>query len=303
VTAITTVAVAADEGSRGVSSRSFRGRDLGGYRSHPRSYRHDRSYWHYRGYPYSYPYSYRYSYYQPYFYGHYGWGYPAAYGAYRSEWAPDAGALDLNIKPKRAEVWVDREYIGPVDAYDGFPRYLWLRSGKHHLVVYLDGHETFAREVTVRPGEVLAVRYDLREGVAQTPDELFATLEPARDEAPETERRPRPARAERAPAERGERAPADDWRDRSRARSVDVDQRAEPGRLRLEVTPRDAVVYLDGRLLGSGNDLARLHSDLLVDAGAHRLEATRPGYRPWQREITVADGEELVVRADLEPER
>jgi hypothetical protein len=66
------------------------------------------------------------------------------------------------------------------------------------------------------------------------------------------------------------------------------------------VTPSDAVVYLDGRLLGSGEDLGRLHSDLLVDAGTHRLEAARPGYRTWQREITIGEGEELTVRAELQ---
>ncbi|HUP21348.1 MAG TPA: PEGA domain-containing protein [Thermoanaerobaculia bacterium] len=293
--------------SRTVSSRGY-------HRSYP--YRP-----HYRYYPYYRPY-YRWPYYARPF-GYYGaWGYPAYYGGYyRDELAPDAGALDLNIKPKRAEVWVDREYLGVVDSYDGFPRYLWLREGKHRLVVYLEGYETFAREVTVRPGEVLGIRYKLREGVAKKPEELFADVAPerqdserqdraaaraARAEPTEPAERPRsPGRTE--PPQRAEPRPRDDWRDRSssssRSSRVESDQRAEPGRLRLVVTPSDAVVYLDGRLLGSGDDLSRLHSDLLVDAGSHRIEVMRPGHRTWQREIVVEEGEELVVRAELEPER
>jgi hypothetical protein len=293
--------------SRTVSSRGY-------HRSYPR-YRP-----HYGYYPYYRPY-YRSSYYAGPFAYYGAWGYPAYYsGYYRDEMAPDAGALDLNIKPKRAEVWVDREHLGVVDSYDGFPRYLWLREGKRRLVVYLEGYETFAREVTVRPGEVLAIRYDLREGVAKKPEELFADVAPERDESVPSDRdEARAARAERAepaerprsverraePTQRGEPRPRDDWRDRSSSRSsrVESDQRAEPGRLRLVVTPSDAVVYLDGRLLGSGGDLSRLHADLLVDAGNHRIEVMRPGHRTWQREIVVEEGEELVVRAELEPER
>jgi hypothetical protein len=282
--------------SRTVSSRGY-------HRSYPR-YRP-----HYGYYPYYRPYYRSFYYAAPFAY----WGYPAYYGGYyRYDSSPDAGALDLNIKPKRAEVWVDREYLGIVDSYDGFPRYLWLREGKHRLVVYLEGYETFAREVTVRRGEVLAIRYKLREGVAKKPEELFADVVPERQDRDDA----RAARAERAerprspeqraePPQRVEPRPRDDWRDRSSSRStrVESDQRAEPGRLRLVVTPSDAVVYLDGRLLGSGDDLSRLHSDLLVDAGSHRIEVMRPGHRTWQREIVVEEGEELVVRAELEPER
>jgi hypothetical protein len=258
---------------------------------HYRHYRPYRYYGPYRSYYWSYPFS---------FYG--AWGYPGAWDRYDYGWYPDAGALDLNIKPKRAEVWVDREYLGSVDSYDGFPRYLWLQPGEHHLVVYLDGHETFARKVTLRRGEILAIRYELREGVARQPEEVFATLEPERPESDSREARAeRPERREPLPDPQARR-PREDWRDRGAAR-VEVDQRAEPGRLRLRVVPEDAVVYLDGRLLGSGAEIGRLHSDLLVDAGAHRLEATRPGYRAWEREIEVAEGEELVVRVELERDR
>lgn len=278
-----------------------------GYYRHPYGYGYGGYGYRYPYYrPYYRPYYYSYGYGYPYFghYGYYGpyggWGYAAAYGGY-ADWMPDSGALDLNIKPKRAEVWVDREFLGTVDSYDGFPRYLWLQSGDHYLVVYLEGYETFARKVSLHVGEVMPIRSELREGVATTPDELFATLMPEQEPEQET-------REEQAEETRPEPPSEDDWRpsrppareQESDSSRVNVDQRSEPGRLRLVVMPSDAVVYLDGRLLGSGEDLARLHSELLVDAGAHRLEAARPGYRTWQREITLGEGEELTVRAELE---
>ena len=284
--------------SHGYYRHAYSGGYHGGYR-----YPYYRSYYRPYYYPYAYPY-YGYGFGfggYGYGFGYYGaLGYPATYGY--ADWTPDSGALDLNIKPKRAEVWVDREYVGTVDSYDGFPRYLWLRSGEHHLVIYLDGYETVARDVTLRVGEVMPIRFDLREGVATTPDELFATLPPQQVSVRETPEESEETRPE-PPSE-------DDWRASSRPPSrdqetversrVEVDQRSEPARLRLVVAPGDAVVYLDGRLLGSGEDLGRLHSDLLVDAGTHRLEVTRPGYRTFAREITVGDGEQLTVRAELE---
>ena len=274
-----------------------------GYYRH--SYSRGYHYPYYRSYyrPY-YPYHYGYPAY-PYYgfgYGYYGaWGYPAAYAGY-SDWMPDSGALDLNIKPKRAEVWIDREYLGTVDSYDGFPRYLWLRSGEHHLVVYLDGYETFARQVTLNVGEVMPIRFELREGVATTPDELFATLPPLEESERETREEPQEPRPEPPPYDDRRDRPSPPSRDQEivERNRVEVDQRSEPARLRLVIAPSDAVVYLDGRLLGSGEDLGRLHSDLLVDAGTHRIEVTRPGYRTWEREITVGDGEQLTVRAELE---
>ena len=51
--------------------------------------------------------------------------------------------------------------------------------------------------------------------------------------------------------------------------SAELDTRAAPGRVRLNVVPADASVYLDGLLLGSGDEIARLHAGLVVEAGSH----------------------------------
>ena len=66
-------------------------------------------------------------------------------------------------------------------------------------------------------------------------------------------------------------APSDD--DTSRPRDV----RSQPGVLMLHVEPNDASVYLDGRFIGTGEELSRLRSGLIVDVGSHRLEVVRPG--------------------------
>ena len=106
-------------------------------------------------------------YYSPYAfgpYGLYGWG-PGAVGYA----APNAGALDINTKPKKASVYLDGELIGRVDSFDGFPRYLWLREGSYRLAIFMEGHETLEREVRVRPGVVIKIDEDLVPGTAVRP--------------------------------------------------------------------------------------------------------------------------------------
>ncbi|MCY4028811.1 MAG: PEGA domain-containing protein [Acidobacteria bacterium] len=215
-------------------------------------------------------------YFSPYAVGPYAWG-PGAVGYA----APNAGALDINTRPKKASVYLDGELIGRVDSFDGFPRYLWLREGSYRLAIFMDGHETLEREIRVRPGVVIKIDQDLVPGNAVRPQP------PA----------PEPAAPE--PVAERTAAPGESWRVENRGQPIRQDQRSEPARLLVEVEPPDAVVYLDGRLLGSGAQLANLHSPLIVDSGAHRLEVTRPGYATAVREFEAAKGEDVLLRIEL----
>ncbi len=207
-------------------------------------------------------------------YGPYAWGPgPAGYPA------PNAGALDINTKPKKASVYLDGELIGRVDSFDGFPRYLWLREGSYRLAIFMEGHETLERKISVHPGVVIKIDEDLAPGLAVQP-------QPA---APE------PVAERTAPH-------GEFWRVENRGQPIEQDQRSEPARLMVEVQPADAVVYLDGRLLGSGGQLANLHSPLIIDPGAHRLEVTRPGYAPAVRAFEATKGEDVSLRIELRQE-
>ena len=76
-------------------------------------------------------------------------------------------------------------------------------------------------------------------------------------------------------------------------------RRGSPVRLRLQVTPTDASVYLDGRFVGTGGELARLRSGLIVDAGVHHLEVVRPDYGAEQTTVELQEGEEVTIRVEL----
>lgn len=213
--------------------------------------------------------------YSPHYYGYgpYGWG-PGPVG-----YVGDAGALDINTRPKKASVYIDGELVGRVDGFDGFPRYLWLRDGSYRIAIFMEGYETLERQIRVQPGVVIRIDEDLVPGTAERPRP-----------AP-----PKPAAA--PPAPEGE-----SWRIENRGRPIEQDQRGEPARLQVEVEPVDAVVYLDGRLLGSGAELASLHSALIVDPGTHRLEVIRPGYVAEVRAFEADQGEDVSLRIVLQEE-
>lgn len=72
------------------------------------------------------------------------------------------GTLDLNVKPRATEVWVDGEFRGTCEAFDGHPDKLVLAPGMHRLkLVTPDGIEV-SRDVRVRAGLEFNVGLDLR---------------------------------------------------------------------------------------------------------------------------------------------
>ena len=68
----------------------------------------------------------------------------------------------------------------------------------------------------------------------------------------------------------------------------------------VTVQPDDASVYLDGRFLGTGRELAALRSGLIVDPGEHRVEVVRPGHQSAERTIDVESGRLLHVQIELD---
>lgn len=233
---------------------------------------------------------------------YYPWGpyYPWGAGAYwyPEQVRPSMGALDLDIRPEEAKVYLDGHLIGIADNFDGWPRHLWLEEGTYDLVFYREGYETLARQYTIYPGLVIDVEDRMVRGEAVLPEDLLARS--AERRAERLERR----------LERGEETEAvagTDWRDRVRSERQEVkaeepayDARSEPARLRLRVVPPDAAVYLDGRFLGTGAELGDVHAGLIVDPGEHALEVARPGYAAETLTFDAEPGEEVELSVELE---
>lgn len=240
----------------------------------------------------------------PYWYGGWwGWWWWDPYWVYPTRPYParaysggyDGGALDLDVSPARTQVYIDGEYVGTVDNFDGWPQYLWLEEGTYDLVLYLDGYKTLARQVTVYPGVVQGMNDVLERGPSTRPEDIPSKATERRDERLRRDR-------ERQDEIAGE---DEDWRSRVRRERYKTedgarDVRREAGHLRLSIEPDDASVYLDGQFVGTAEELASLRAGLLVDAGEHTLSIVRPGHKAVDRELTVEAGEEVEIELELE---
>jgi len=73
------------------------------------------------------------------------------------------------------------------------------------------------------------------------------------------------------------------------------DDNRQFGRLRLEVRPDDASIYVNDRFQGMAREIRTLD----LPPGRHRIEVVRPGYRTEQREVQIAPGETSEVSVEL----
>jgi hypothetical protein len=219
-----------------------------------------------------------------------GWGGAYGYTVVYPMPGQTHGALDLDVAPERAEIYIDGERVGQADDFDGFPDFLWLEKGTYDVVIFHAGYQTISRQISIYAGQVIDVEDRMTPGQETRPEDLVARSTVNREERM---RRERELQEEVGEYEDGaERAP----------REESVDARDEPGRARLLVTPGDASVYLDGRFLGTAWELTRLRSGLIVDAGEHELEAVRPGHEPAEQKFAVKAGEEVEITLHLEEE-
>jgi len=235
-----------------------------------------------------------------------GWHHPFHFGvrwapafyvhSYPVGWGPrlaglpagtDVGAMRLKVKPKKTEIFLDGEYVGRSGQFDGYPGFLWLDRGSHTLVFYREGYRTFSRAFEVRAGMVTEVRVEMEPGETLPPEQFLPPprrSEPGRTPAAPRSSLPRPT----PPVERGD--------------GQGRDLRAAGARIRIAVEPRDASVYLDGRFLGTGEELSRLHGGLMLDAGEHLLEVVHPEFLTDRTSFRAKEGEEIELRVTLDGE-
>lgn len=249
---------------------------------------------------------------------HASWGWApgvwAGYG-YDSYPSPVAGALDLDVEPETVEVYVDGQRVGTADDFDGFPSYLWLEKGTYDVVFYQEGYVTLARQYSVYPGYVIDVEDQLQSGESVRPEDLVSRSTERRDARLRRDAE-RQAEADSRADDSVQPPLDDDWRSRrpgsrtthqpnvlpsvAEPAPPPVDRRGkatDAGRVTLRVEPADASIYLDGRFVGTGAELAA--AALTVEEGEHLLQAVRPGRASQQLRFEIEDGEAIELELDL----
>jgi PEGA domain len=73
------------------------------------------------------------------------------------------------------------------------------------------------------------------------------------------------------------------------------------GSLRLQVTPREAEVFVDGYYAGTVDNFDGTFQRLHVQPGDHDLEVFLPGHRSYQQKVYLQPGKTFNVRHAMEP--
>ena len=174
--------------------------------------------------------------------------------------------LRIECRDRAAAVYVDAFYAGIVDDFDGVFQRLPLPPGGHHIALYHEGFETAEFSVYLRPGSSFTVHHEMRAlppGVPSRHPQVMAPV-PAPPEGTYTAPRTVPPVASPSPV------PA------AAATAV--------GFLELRVQPLTATVMVDGERWMSSEDG---WYELQLPAGAHRVDVTASGHRPFTATVDV----------------
>jgi hypothetical protein len=71
------------------------------------------------------------------------------------------------------------------------------------------------------------------------------------------------------------------------------------GELRLDVSPRDAQVYVDGYYAGVVDDYDGAFQALKLESGAYRIEIRGPGYETLAFDVRITPGQKIRYQGDL----
>jgi len=86
------------------------------------------------------------------------------------------GKLKTKIKPATAAVWVDGEFVGHADRFNGPGQALDLSTGDHEIRVSLVYYEDYETRVSVEPGETTVVKSLLGPSDEKHPSPPFAEV-------------------------------------------------------------------------------------------------------------------------------
>jgi hypothetical protein len=68
------------------------------------------------------------------------------------------GGLQLDVDPRRAQVYVDGSYVGLVDEFSGYYHHLDLPAGSHLIEIFESGYQPLILEIVVPPGRTTTYR-------------------------------------------------------------------------------------------------------------------------------------------------
>ena len=87
-------------------------------------------------------------------------GYRTASATLLAQTAAGLGGLDLNLRPRKAQVFVDGQRLSKARNFDSLADDGWLEKGPHRLSLYQNGYLTVVQEFTLHPGALQPLDVD-----------------------------------------------------------------------------------------------------------------------------------------------
>lgn len=231
--------------------------------------------------------------YPTYVWNYYPYGPYAPYPGYA--YVPVAGEIRAEVKPNNAKVYVNGDYAGVVDDYDGWWQRLKVAPGKWRIAFRAPGYVPYIVDMRIVPGGEYHIKYQMTPGNDVMPDQQ---LKPERNPRDEQYNRSRNENREYG-QERGQDRDQSYQREQNYGRGEN-DRTSTTETLYLQVEPADATIYIDGNYYGTANQgVSELR--VLLPKGSHKIELVRPGYRSYSNNVELGPGSDNHLNVTLEP--
>ena len=209
---------------------------------------------------------------------------------------PRWAEVTVTSEPPGAAIFTAAEKIGET------PAVIELFEGTHQLSVIRDGYKAWDGAVTVAPNVphelplIVLDRSDARLLVNSIPRGANVMVNGRyRGQSPLTLDLSPDIDYQIGLSKAGYGATTRQVRLRSAAsESITVDLTARTGTVKINVSPADAIVYVDGRVRGNGTTTLRLSS------APHRIEVRKDDYESWSRTVTPRPGYPQTLSARLQ---
>jgi PEGA domain len=193
---------------------------------------------------------------------------------------PGTSAVDLQVSPPTALVLLNGVLIGSVDEFGHGSDYLYLDAGEYTLEFRAPGYLARTLRLSVTGGEQALVSLDLQVDPAATGH----TAAPPSPGLPHGRR----FAPDFGPATSQSEPPGGPAADPQSAALV------------LQVSPPDAAVYVDGALVGTGENLAQIEEGVEVSPGPHRIDVVAPGHTGKTLQVDVKAGKTVKLSIALD---
>jgi hypothetical protein len=80
---------------------------------------------------------------------------------------------------------------------------------------------------------------------------------------------------------------------------LEKDPNAIYSKVKIDVTPDRAAVFVDGKFAGSVSDFKGVGKAMLIAPGKHKIKIDLAGYRPFETDVDLLPNQKMTVKTDL----